>query len=446
MEKKKCYSFIGCGELSSLYYYILYSIASKCFADFVLVIPGKNSNMFNFNPVLNGFTLIKSFYKYISFIIFGTIVYYYSLKKNKTQEMKLPQKIDNEIKKEYIYRSNSFTSVTNKSEFIRVILLYVFYLELIKISYFVGFHDFDLWMFNIVFTSFFISLLYNQRIYIHQLISLGFNFIINFIIAIISGIREKIYIKAENVLGNEYYSFFIIFLYILNSFSISYTRVLGKTIMELRYISPYKIIFFIGIVGFLFISILLIFSSIFNNYYEINTICTGKEPLFNKNCTYFDSFPMYFSSLKETNYSKEFWIECLIVTPLNLVANYLEFNFEILLIYYLNPIYILVSDSIYYGIIALITYIIQDDKENPYNILKVTSDILAFISYLVYLEIIELRFCRLNENIRKEITNRANLETNINLIDIEPIIHDGDDDDDEDSQNYITNISGGYDD
>ena len=446
MEKKKCCSFIGCGELSSLYYYILYSIASKCFADFVLVIPGKNSNMFNFNPVLNGFTLIKSFYKYISFIIFGTIVYYYSLKKNKTQERKLPQKIDNGIKKEYIYRSNSFTSVTNKSEFIRVILLYVFYLELIEISYFVGFHDFDLWMFNIVFTSFFISLLYNQRIYIHQLISLGFNFIINFILAIISGVREEIYVKAENVLGNEYYSFFIIFLYILNSFSISYTRVLGKTIMELRYISPYKIIFFIGIVGFLFISILLIFSSIFNNYYEINTICTGEEPLFNKNCTYFDSFPMYFSSLKKTNYTKEFWIECLIVTPLNLVANYLEFNFEILLIYYLNPIYILVSDSIYYGIIALITYISQDEKDNPYNILKVTSDILAFISYLVYLEIIELRFCRLNENIRKEITNRANLETNINLIDIEPIIHDGDDDDDEDSQNYITNISGGYDD
>ena len=165
MEKKKCYSFIGCGELSSLYYYILYSIASKCFSDFDLLIPGNNSNMFNINPVLNGFTLIKSFYKYISFIIFGTIVYYYSLKKNKTQEMKLPQKINNGKKEEYIYRSNSFTSIINKSEFIRVILLYVFYLELIKISYFVGFHDFDLWMFNIVFTSFFISLLYNQRIY-----------------------------------------------------------------------------------------------------------------------------------------------------------------------------------------------------------------------------------------------------------------------------------------
>ena len=36
----------------------------------------------------------------------------------------------------------------------------------------------------------------------------------------------------------------------------------------------------------------------------------------------------------------------------------MEFNYEILLIFFLNPIYVLISESLYYGIIELLAIIL----------------------------------------------------------------------------------------
>ena len=438
--------YIGCGELNSLYLYILYSILAKWFANFIFEIPNTKYGLFYIKPILSKYTLIKSLYKYLSFIIFSIIVFYYKDEKTDNEKNNESQSKTQNISKDtkkatLIYKKQSLLLNVSISEFLKVCFIYVFFLEIIKITYSIGLHDLDLWMFNIVFTSLFIKYFYKKKTYNHQAYSLGLNFFVNLIISIIpifldffDSEKDKGVIKLTGKLfNNPYLCIVVIILYILNSVFISYSRVLGKTLMELKYLSPYKIILYIGIFGFIFISIFLILSSIYTHKKKIDTFCDLKNIpeikfLFNDNCTYFDSIPLYFYELKGTfkNNTIAFWVETIVIIPLNLLANFLEFNFEILLIYYLNPIYILVSDSIYYGIIALIKYIFEEEKGKIHNILKVISDIVAFLCYLVYLEIIELRFCRLNENIRKEIIRRSKLDTQLDLEVFEPIMDEDD--------------------
>jgi hypothetical protein len=218
------------------------------------------------------------------------------------------------------------------------------------------------------------------------------------------------------------YSILIILIYIMNSFLVSFSRVLGKVLMELNYISPYSIIILIGILGLILTSILLALSSIFS--------CEGKTikskcNVYDKNKTninnerYFDSIPIYFYNLKiilddESN-SYKFYIEILLLTPIYLFTNFMEFNYEILLIYYLNPIYILISDTLYYGTKSLLYTILTHNNNNNLisSILTEIADLVAFLGYLIYLEIIELRFCGLNKNLRKHIRKRSKTDNEI---------------------------------
>ena len=202
--------------------------------------------------------------------------------------------------------------------------------------------------------------LLKTQMFTHQIFSLSSIFFINLILIITKSFfnkdnKENVYIVTEELLGNQFYSFFIYFFYIFNSFLISYVRVYLKVLMDLHYISLHKIIFIIGSIGFLLVLICLIFTSIFScdeNYKnDSHKFCKINEN--ETNNYYFDSIPLYFKGFKtkneEENHIGKNLVEIFLITPLKIFANFLEFNFEISLIYYLNPIYILVSDSLYYG-------------------------------------------------------------------------------------------------
>ena len=70
----------------------------------------------------------------------------------------------------------------------------------------------DLWIFNIIFISFFMKIILKVQIYKHQLFSLGINFCINFVLLIVaSAIKED----------NGYSQFNSIFSFISNDMFIS---------------------------------------------------------------------------------------------------------------------------------------------------------------------------------------------------------------------------------
>ena len=180
--------------------------------------------------------------------------------------------------------------------------------------------------------------------------------------------------------------------------------------MEIKYISHYRIIFFIGAFGFILTFLLLIISSIF---FPSNN--TNDEKFLGNFFIYFEKF------------GNNIWAEILVI-PFYLFISFMEFNYEILIIYYLNPIYFLISDSLYYGLKPIILLICKPSEYENLSLLSILADSFAFLGYSIYVEAIILNFCELNKNTKINIINRGILE----LESTEKIIEDDPEEDDDD--------------
>ena len=95
---------------------------------------------------------------------------------------------------------------------------------------------------------------------------------------------------------------------------------------------------------------------------------------------------------------------------IKLILDYiLYFNyylFQILTLYYFTPTHILISYEI-----SKIFKIFKNYKENSeLSILPIILFIFEFFCLLIYLEIIELNFCGLNKNVKRNISIRGNDE------------------------------------
>ena len=91
----------------------------------------------------------------------------------------------------------------------------------------------------------------------------------------------------------------------------------------------------------------------------------------------------------------------------------MEMTFEILTIYYLNPFYVLMTNNVYYIISELISFLLNLSSEGLaiiQFILAELSEFFAISGYMIYLEILELNFCGLNENLRKRIIEKGEKE------------------------------------
>jgi hypothetical protein len=195
--------------------------------------------------------------------------------------------------------------------------------------------------------------------------------------------------------------------------------------MYFNYISPYKIIYYYGIIGAILTAIGLVFVT-FKNCGETegtpHKLCYV-EMVDARNVTqyYYDNFFKYFeelgNNLKDSKFA--FYFEIFLITPFYFAINFFEFLCEILIIYYLNPNYVLIRENLYYFVIRFIFILIYKDDYQKYItfqqfLILQSSEFLALLGYLVYFEIIELRFCKLDKDLKKNIANRGDRESKIN--------------------------------
>ena len=156
----------------------------------------------------------------------------------------------------------------------------------------------------------------------------------------------------------------------------------------------------LGYIGFTLNVIILIFASIFKCPQNLIDYCKVKDE---QNNSYYDNFLIYCSNLKSHGYFLIF-LEIVVLTPLYSFTHFMRIFFEFLTILYLNPISILISDTLYHTPINIIKYLVNK-KENrkPFLlfILDIIGNISFFIGALIYLEIMELRFCGLNDILKK---------------------------------------------
>ena len=318
---------------------------------------------------------------------------------------------------------------------------------------------FDYFFLNILIMTLIFKYHYKEKIYSHQNIGL---IIVLFIAGalFVACLFEDIDFSDENktiweAFDERHYMVFVfIIIYFVSSTCSCYGIIIQKRIMDYQYVSPYKIIFFKGLLGMIISIVIIIISTCipceenhivnlnkgnFNNINNKNYLfydnfttnsnsdnSTTTPPLFEcvdsyENNTYFDNVLSYFHSIKTLKNKKHKYLEIVFSIP---TYCFLHFITNILLIIVnklLSPIHCLIVDSLYrilhIPIQTLQNIPISNNTEGFFyefiiqplstKILRVIANFISLIGYSIYLEIIELKFCGLNKNIRKNIRKRA---------------------------------------
>ena len=452
-------SKIGFGKCSSYFLFILGNDVFKCLRDYLLDFsPKKDTSLFIFKPVLANHNIITSLYMYLSYIIFGLIIIYISKYKIFRPKNKTGVRTFLLVPKFLIHNKNiKVVTCRRIFQIFMVSLIFVLHSDLLKLLYLFEIDAFDIWTFDVVFALLFMRRYFVINIYKHQKVAILLIITLSTLLLIISTFfpysespneedNLNSYQTIKNLTGNYFYCFVVFIGFILITAMTSFGRVLSKMLMDLKFISPYLIIFSTGIVGFFMNLISLIITTLSrcnsDNEYLLNKFCLVD---YNDNF-YYDNFYKYFSELKESANHK-FYLEIFAITPLYLISNFLEFTCEIFTIYYLNPNYILIRDNLYYGASRLLLILCNinsfDERISLLQfIILELAEIFAIIGYLIYLEIIELRFSGLDENLKKNISMRAERDS-LYQIETETSEEDDDDDDNDNDKGNDKNESNG---
>ena len=413
VEKRK--KLITIGECSKFYLYILGAALFQFISIFIL--GGlENIGFFGIYPVLSTYRIIQSIYTYIGYIIFG-IIYYFCFRGKKRTNEENDENILNFNENLLMYKSSNLYF-----QIFLVCFCYGLYLEIQNLLYNIGLEALNIWTFGTIFTFLLMKKYYPFDIYNHHKLSIIFISITSSIFIFISSFfpnssskdEEKLntYQNVEKIFGSYYYSILIILLFIFVNFIFSYYVNFSKVLIQFKNMSLYKLIIFIGIFGLI---ISIIFSLIFGNiYYKYNIL-------------------EYFLELKS---SQNIFIEIFVIYPIFIFSKYMQMYFEILLIYYLNPVYVLIANNLTYGISKLISFL-SNNCENFENFLfSELAEICAILGNIVYVEIIELNFCGLSDNIRRNIKSKGELDLQ-ELFIIQKRTINTEDDEEENNKNII---------
>ena len=188
----------------------------------------------------------------------------------------------------------------------------------------------------------------------------------------------------------------------------AYSSIKIKWFIDFKYISIYKILYHLGIIGFFF-SLLLLFIS--------NFIPCGDTPFIKyvcqieyNNSTFFDSF----MNLKQIIENKNKYLDIFFILPLFMISSFLNVLFEISIIKNLDPFYLIPIESIYFLIYEIIDYCITYSETNLFRNIKfafeITSNTVSVFLCCIYLEIIHLNCYDLNRDTRTKILEREKKE------------------------------------
>ena len=400
-------------------------------------------------------------------------------KHNKKNDTKINDSTDPNItgynKYELIHNDIYENIVDNSRKYIIISSILLILKDILEKVIFKNNDIFNYFFINILIITLIYKYYFKEKIYKHQGLAL-------IIILIVSGafLVSCMFNTTNNINKNGYQTsspifeifsgqYYMIFLLILISIFISICLSIGliiqKRIMDYKFITPYKLILYKGIIGLFIIIIIIIISTnvycseinedssnnknnTYNESMNYNNISDIKflmkendissttqfeflycDDIYN-NKTYYDNFFSYITNItKFDNDKNQKYIEMFLSIPLYIIFNFVASITLLLVNKYLSPIHCLIQDSIYNIIHIPVQYSAQNffnrsnTSENDYNssssnanlifmtldtrILKIISYSVSFIGYCIYLEIIELKFCGLNKNIKKNIRKRA---------------------------------------
>jgi hypothetical protein len=188
---------------------------------------------------------------------------------------------------------------------------------------------------------------------------------------------------------------YIILLFIIKSVFLSLTIGTSKYCMDKLYMSPYKLTYIVGIIKSVVLLILCIILSLKSCGEDFSYFCWTQVD----EVKYFDSFKSFFNKEEQllSAFSSMFFFAIIGLLINIFIQKYTLFHYIL---------YMKISSCIQF-IQGLIFY---DNYSAGYIIRELIFDFVDILLLLIFLEFIELNFCGLNENLKKNIMQRADEE------------------------------------
>ena len=280
--------------------------------------------------------------------------------------------------------------------------------------------DLDFWFFDIVIVSYFNVKMFKVKIYNHQILASALNIIplvlkiVTIIISYKNNDSEILYISYKWLIPVGIV--FFIILITIRAYAISKI----KWLIDLKYISPTKLLIFHGIIGVILCNLACLFTTLKSceNPQNLNYLCNVTYINSTNKKYYFDHLGVYFDNFKKANFL-EIFVEILIIL-LGMCTLFGHKFFSLLVIKYLTPVHLIFTFPIFYffdKISLIINNLIIDkklfkedvtiDNKGAKFILDISGDLLSFIGFIIFLEIIELNFCSFNYDTKRNITGRS---------------------------------------
>ena len=237
----------------------------------------------------------------------------------------------------------------------------------------------------------------------------------------------------------QYVIFIIIILiiYFIDFFLRDYSWVKSKYLMDIRTVPTFKILLFFGIIGTIMTFICFIFTSCipchtYKNvdieqftYIDSNNqekkielqkqVCNVMD--YNEKTKelkfYYDNIVIFFRDYKEKP------LEILTLPLYYIMWSIISFS-QIIMLKNLDSIILLVNINFNHFLGRLIDFVIRGGNKEymalPLFLILEFEELFAILAYLIYMEIIELKFCHLDYDLKKNIDNRSKTEYEVSLL------------------------------
>ena len=392
---------------------------------------------------------LKEIFNYIGVIIISVILYKIKEKKSRTNKENNENKIEENDYGILLIYNDAKENINKSISLLNLIFILSYWIIIDHITKILEpLIIFDYWMFELFFISLIASKLLKINLYSHQKLGIIINSLSCLIFRTIM-IIILIYYREDNDEDEDeddinYNIFYmkhkwfipisiIIYIFLISSTSYIYTKL--KFYMDLKFISLTKLLILYGSIGFVLTSIACIIETNFKCIgSERDFFCQLKEYNNDDDDSDYDSYientRMFFEDFSNLN-SKDFIIEIFLFF-FGMIFYYCSLYFDMLVINFLTPMHFMFSSLIYIFALELrelINNIFEDSNklQNHVRFLNILAYIFSFIGFLIYLEIVELNFCKLNYNLRKYIKDRSDNDS-FEEDNRESIINDNDDD------------------
>ena len=294
--------------------------------------------------------------------------------------------------------------------FIAILILWIIEENLILI-YVDIFQDLDFWFFELIFISLIFSKYFIFKIYSHEILGMAISIGVGSLLKIYNITITFTLDDADETLYSKYplICCFII-LYFLIIIARSYVNTQLKVFMDLKFISHRTLLMFYGLAGAIICLITgVIISFVPCPIFMKNYVCNVEY----ENNIYYDNIQNYFES----------WQNMLvrgIIILLGIVTFFFHKYYYTLIIKAYTPIHVIFSFPWQFFIektflLIFTSIFFRDDlftqeKQLEKFLLDISGDVSSIIGFFIYLEMIELNFCKLDYNLKKNIIERGEKE------------------------------------